>query len=57
MTLADTDRAKELLSTVAGSGVRDAIHAAVMLNNDVREIASFDRGFDDIPGIKRLKLE
>lgn len=57
VTLADTDRAKELLSTVAGTGVRDAIHAAVMLNNDVREIASFDRGFDDIPGIKRLKLE
>jgi predicted nucleic acid-binding protein len=57
VTLADTDRAKELLASVAGSSVRDAVHAAVMLNNDVHEIASFDRGFDDFAGIKRLQLE
>lgn len=57
VTLADTDRAKELVSSVKGISVRDAIHAAVMLNNEVPEIATFDRGFEDIPGIKRLKLE
>jgi predicted nucleic acid-binding protein len=36
---------------------RDALHTAVMLNNDVRTIATFDEGFDGIPGIKRLVLE
>jgi predicted nucleic acid-binding protein len=54
-TLADTDRAKELIRS--GVGVRDAIHAAVMLNNDVSDIATFDRGFDAIADVKRLRLE
>lgn len=56
VSLADTDRAKALLCTGSGIGVRDAIHAAVMLNRDVHQIATFDRAFDRIPGIKRLKL-
>src|SRR5262245_39347827 len=46
VTLADTDRAKSLLVNSPGIGVRDAIHAAVMLNNDVTAIASFDNAFD-----------
>lgn len=54
VALADTDRAKQLLSRGHGAGVRDAIHAAVMLNNDVRHIASFDRGFDRFGEIERL---
>ncbi|HET6630221.1 MAG TPA: type II toxin-antitoxin system VapC family toxin [Woeseiaceae bacterium] len=54
VALADTDRAKELLSRGLGTGVRDAMHAAVMLNNDVRHIASFDRGFDRLDEIERL---
>jgi uncharacterized protein len=57
VTLADTDRAKGLLGGPAGIGVRDAIHAAVMLNNDVTRVASFDAGFDDVPGVSRLRLE
>jgi predicted nucleic acid-binding protein len=56
VTLADTDRAKELIGSVKGASVRDAIHAAVMLNNGVREIASFDAGFDRIPGLRRHAL-
>ena len=39
------------------SNVRDLIHAAVMLNNDVRSIASFDGGFDNVKGIERLSLD
>ena len=35
---------------------RDAIHAAVMLNHKVNSIATFDKGFDQIPGIQRAKL-
>jgi hypothetical protein len=34
---------------------RDAIHAAVMLNNGIRLIFSYDRHFDLIAGIKRLE--
>lgn len=54
VTLADTDRARDLLGS--GVSVRDAVHAAVMLNNDVRRIATFDTGFDAIEGIERLIL-
>jgi hypothetical protein len=57
VTLADTDRAKDLATERDDISIRDAIHAAVMMNNDVREIATFDRGFDRIPGIERLVLE
>jgi predicted nucleic acid-binding protein len=57
VTLADTDRAKDLAMERDDISIRDAIHAAVMMNNDVREIATFDRGFDRIPGIERLVLE
>ena len=56
VALADTDRAKELLRTVSGASVRDAVHASVMRNNDVATIATFDHGFDLIPGIRRLEL-
>lgn len=56
VTLADTDRAKELVREDASVSVRDAVHAAVMRNNDVRSIASFDGGFDRIAGIERLRL-
>lgn len=54
VTLADTDRAKGLLGIL---GARDAIHAAVMLNHDIRLIATFDRGFDDLPDVERVRLD
>jgi hypothetical protein len=56
VTLADTDRAKDLLNPARGISVRDAVHAAVMLNNGVEEIASFDTGFDVVPGVRRVIL-
>ena len=56
VTLADTDRAKALLVGSPGMTARDALHAAVMLNHDIAEIATFDAGFDDIPGIRRIPL-
>jgi hypothetical protein len=56
VTLADTDRARGLLLGVRGASVRDSVHAAVMLNNDVTDIATFDTGFDAIPGVRRLTL-
>ncbi len=33
---------------------RDAIHAAVMLRTGVRTIVSYDRHFDELPGIDRV---
>jgi predicted nucleic acid-binding protein len=55
VTLADTDRAKTLV--LAGAGVRDAVHAAVMLNNGVSKIATFDSDFDRIEEVERIRLD
>jgi predicted nucleic acid-binding protein len=56
VTLADTDRARQLLQEVPQASVRDLVHAAVMLNNGVTRVATFDQGFDEIPLIERLEL-
>ena len=56
VALADTDRARDLLLDVERLSARDAIHAAVMLNHRVEWIASFDDGFDGLPGIQRFEL-
>jgi predicted nucleic acid-binding protein len=56
VTLADTDRASKIIAET-DSGVRDTIHAAVMMNNDVRWIATWDKGFDHIKGIERIALD
>lgn len=56
VTLADTDRARDLLASVKGISARDAVHAAVMLNNGLKWIATFDQGFDGIPGLRRVKM-
>ena len=57
MTLADTDRARDLLAGVDGISARDAVHAAVMINHGVEWIATFAAGFDRVPGIRRVELE
>ncbi len=56
VTIADTDRARDLVRAGTPASVRDLLHAAVMLNNEVTRIASFDEGFDHVPGIERLAL-
>lgn len=48
------ERAKELVYSHRRLSSRDALHLAVMERHGVREILSFDRGFDLIPGIRRL---
>jgi predicted nucleic acid-binding protein len=57
VTLADTDRARNLVSESSRISPRDAIHAAVMLNHEIEWIATFDEDFDRIPGVRRLKLQ
>lgn len=56
VTLADTDVARDLLGQVGGISARDAIHAAVVLNQRIEGVATFDEGFDAIPGIQRFPL-
>lgn len=56
VTLADTDRAAALLGDGGELSVRDAVHAAVMLNHDVHDVATFDKGFDVLAEIRRLDL-
>lgn len=57
VSLADTDRARDLLIEHPAAGARDAVHAAVMLNNQVDRIATFDQGFDAFEGIIRVTPE
>lgn len=57
VTLADTDRARDLLVATAGLSARDAVHAAVMENRDIERIATFDRGFDRLGKVVRVELE
>jgi len=50
----DTDKALELLKNHPPITSRDAIHAATMINNGIKEIISTDNHFDLIAGIKRI---
>ena len=52
--LADVQRARALVVTAPTLSARDAIHVAIMQRRGVERILSFDRGFDDVPGIARI---
>ncbi len=54
ITLAETDRALELMKKIPSITSRDAIHAATMINNGIKEIISTDSHFDHISEIKRI---
>jgi len=51
--IADAERAKAVLFERRCSA-RDALHVAVMERRKVERIMSFDRGFDEIPGVTRI---
>ena len=50
----DVDRARRIVLTSRSSG-RDAIHVAVMQRYGIGRIMTFDRAFDEVPGISRLE--
>ncbi len=52
--VADTDKALEILKRVKGITSRDAVHAATMIHNGIKEIISTDPHFDLIHEIKRI---
>jgi predicted nucleic acid-binding protein len=51
---ADVFVAKDLIHAHPGLSARDALHVAVMRRREIKEIVSFDRGFDAVSGITRL---
>jgi len=48
------ERAKEIVLGHPRLAARDAIHLAVMEQNQIDSILSFDSGFDGYPGITRI---
>lgn len=56
VTLTHTDRARALLVSIDRISARDAVHAGVMLDHGIQQIATFDTDFDVIPGIRRVRL-
>jgi len=54
VTLSDLEKAMEIIKANSTLNARDAVHAAVMLNNKIENILSTDQHFDAIEGIKRV---
>jgi len=50
----DAERAKEIVLGSERLSARDALHLAVMEHHEVPRILSFDRAFDEFPGITRV---
>ncbi len=53
--LSTADHAKSTVLARRRSSARDALHLAVMEEQGVTEILTFDAGFDGYPGITRLR--
>jgi len=49
------DRARTLLDEHPGLMARDALHAAVVLEEGFDAICSYDRDFDGVPGLRRIE--
>lgn len=50
----DALKARDIVLGFPSLSARDAIHIAVMERHDIERVLSFDRGFDDYPGIQRV---
>jgi hypothetical protein len=53
--LADVEVAKRVILGGYGLSARDALHVAVMQRHGIETIMSFDVGFDQYPGLRRLR--
>ena len=47
-------RAKDLMAGLAGLSARDALHVAVMKQEGIERVLSFDTGFDTVGWIERV---
>lgn len=54
VTSTSVERAKQIVLQYRRLSPRDAVHLATMEQNGIKEILSFDAGFDTVPGIRRL---
>jgi predicted nucleic acid-binding protein len=54
--LEDTSLALQLLEDHGALSARDALHAAVMKNHGIEVIATFDKDFDAVAGIRRYRF-
>jgi uncharacterized protein len=54
VNLAVVERAKQIVLAYDRLSARDAIHLAVMQQNGISQILTFDSGFDGFPGIARV---
>ena len=52
--LAAVERAKQIVFAYRSLSARDAVHLAVMEQQGVDRVLSFDKGFDGFPGVTRL---
>jgi hypothetical protein len=48
------DRAKAIVLGMDRLSARDAIHLAVIEQHGIKQVLSFDAGFDGLPGIERM---
>jgi hypothetical protein len=53
--LSGVKRAKAIVLGTASLSARDALHLAVMEEQGINRIVSFDVGFDEYPGIERIR--
>ena len=53
--LADVERAHAFVLGVSSLSARDALHAAVMAREGIKQIMTFDMAFDEVPGISRFR--
>ncbi len=54
VTLPNVDRAKSIVQGFERLSARDAVHLAVMEQQAVVRILTFDAGFDQYPGVSRV---
>ncbi len=50
----DVMSAKDILATHGFLSARDSLHVAVMQRHGITTILSFDRAFDEVPGMTRI---
>ena len=49
------ERAKTIVLGATGLSARDALHLAVMEAHHIDRLMSFDEGFDEFPGVARIR--
>lgn len=55
VTVAILDRARVLLDAYPHLMARDGLHAAVVMENELEGLCSFDRDFDPVGGVRRIE--